>query len=36
MRFLLFGYGSIGRRRARILRDLGHEVVAVDPAHSPV
>jgi len=31
MKFLLFGYGSIGRRRAAILRDLGHQVVTVDP-----
>lgn len=31
MRFLLFGYGSIGKRHAGILRDMGHEVASVDP-----
>jgi len=31
MRFLLLGYGSIGTKHAGILRDMGHEVVTVDP-----
>lgn len=31
MRFLLFGYGSIGKRHAALLREMGHEVVTVDP-----
>ena len=31
MKFLLLGYGSIGTKHAGILRDMGHEVVTVDP-----
>lgn len=31
MRFLLLGYGSIGSKHAHILREMGHEVVTVDP-----
>ncbi len=30
-RFLLLGYGSIGTKHAGILREMGHEVVTVDP-----
>lgn len=35
MRFAVLGQGSIGRRHARNLLDLGHEVVAWDPAAVP-
>lgn len=31
MRFLLLGLGSIGSRHCRILREMGHTVVTVDP-----
>lgn len=31
MRFLLLGYGSIGKRHAKILRGMGHRVTTVDP-----
>lgn len=31
MRFLLLGYGSIGHKHSSILREMGHEVVTVDP-----
>jgi len=30
MNVLVVGYGSIGRRRAKIIRELGHEVAVVD------
>lgn len=32
MRFAVLGQGSIGRRHARLLREVGHEVVAYDPS----
>lgn len=32
MRVAVLGQGSIGRRHAGLLRDMGHEVVAYDPA----
>lgn len=35
MRALVVGYGSIGRRRAEILRGMGHEVDVVDPRVAP-
>lgn len=31
MNFLLFGYGSIGKRHATILHSFGHAVITVDP-----
>ena len=31
MKFLLLGNGSIGRKHSSILREMGHEVVTVDP-----
>lgn len=31
MNFLLFGYGSIGKKHTAILRNLGHTVITVDP-----
>ena len=33
-KFMVIGYGSIGQRHASILREMGHEVVTVDP-HNP-
>ena len=34
MNFLCLGYGSIGKRHTRILREMGHNVVTVDPDES--
>ena len=31
MRFVVLGLGSIGKRHARILTELGHDVITVDP-----
>jgi predicted dehydrogenase len=31
MQFLIVGYGCAGKRHAAILRDMGHEIVSVDP-----
>ena len=33
MRFIIIGYGRVGRRTASTLRDEGHEVVIVDHDH---
>jgi len=30
-KFLVIGYGSIGKRHSSILRELGHTIVSVDP-----
>jgi predicted dehydrogenase len=31
MKFLVVGYGSIGKRHGRLLREMGHDVKSVDP-----
>ena len=36
MKFVIVGYGRVGRRTARILRNEGHEVVIVEADHAKV